>query len=103
MVANLVTNALQYGAGDTPVLVQLRDENEQAVLSVNNQGPVIVDEDLPTLFDPFQKGHAGAHTGGLGLGLHIVYEVVKAHQGNSEVTSTAEQGTTFTARFPKQP
>jgi PAS domain S-box-containing protein len=103
VVTNLVTNALQYGAGDTPVRVQLRDENEQIVLSVNNQGPVIMGEDLPTLFDPFQKGPAGARNGGLGLGLHIVYEVVKAHQGKIEVTSNAEHGTTFTARFPKQP
>jgi PAS domain S-box-containing protein len=102
VVMNLVTNALQYGAADAPVRVELRDENEQTVLSVNNQGPVIMGEDLPTLFDPFQKGHASAHTSGAGLGLHIVYEVVKAHHGKIEVTSNAEHGTTFTARFPKQ-
>jgi signal transduction histidine kinase len=103
MVTNLVANALQYGAADTPVHVQLRDETEQAVLSVNNQGPVIKREDLPTLFDPFQKGNTDAHSEGLGLGLHIVYEVVKAHRGRIDVTSNAEQGTTFTARLPKQP
>jgi PAS domain S-box-containing protein len=101
VVTNLVANALQYGAADMPVQVQLRDEKEEAVLSVNNRGPVIRGEDLPTLFDPFQKGHTDAHREGLGLGLHIVYEVVKAHQGKIEVTSTADQGTTFTVRFPK--
>jgi signal transduction histidine kinase len=101
VVTNLVTNALHYGAVDGPVHVQLRDENQQTVLSVNNRGPVIPREDLPTLFDPFQKGHTGTHAEGLGLGLHIVYEVVKAHQGQISVTSNAEHGTTFTARFPK--
>jgi len=103
VVTNLVANALQYGAADTPVDVQLRDETEQAVLSVNNQGPVIRREDLPTLFDTFQKENTDAHSEGLGLGLHIVYEVVKAHRGRIDVTSNAEQGTTFTARLPKQP
>jgi signal transduction histidine kinase len=102
VVSNLVNNALQYGAADTPVHVQLRDDQEQTVLSVNNQGPIITREDLSTLFDPFQKGQHGAHTGGLGLGLHIVRELVKAHQGQIEVTSNAAHGTTFTARFPKQ-
>jgi signal transduction histidine kinase len=82
--------------------VQLEDEDARAVLSVTNQGPVIDAVHLPTLFDPFQKGPASAHSGGLGLGLHIVYEVVKAHGGTIDVTSNAEHGTTFTARFPKR-
>jgi PAS domain S-box-containing protein len=103
VVTNLVNNALQYGENDTPVHVELRHEDEQAVLSVNNQGPVIPAADLPTLFDPFQKGHTGARSGGLGLGLHIVFEVIKAHGGTIEATSNAQQGTTFTARLPKRP
>jgi signal transduction histidine kinase len=101
VVTNLVTNALQYGSEETPIDVQLEDEGEQAVLSVHNRGPIILAEYLPTLFDPFQKGQASAHRVGLGLGLHIVYEVVKAHGGKVEVTSSAARGTTFTARFPK--
>jgi PAS domain S-box-containing protein len=103
VVTNLVSNAFQYGASDTLVRIELRDEPEQAVLSVNNQGPVIMTEDLPTLFDPFKKAHSEVQSGGLGLGLHIVYEVVKAHEGRIEVTSNALHGTTFTAHFPKRP
>jgi PAS domain S-box-containing protein len=102
VLTNLVTNAIQYGAADTPINVELQDEGEQAVVSVNNQGPVIPAEYLPTLFDAFQKGQARPNDGGLGLGLHIVYEVVKAHGGKVEVASNAELGTTFTARFPKR-
>jgi PAS domain S-box-containing protein len=101
VVTNLVANALQYGAAEAPVQVTLRDEGDQAVLSVNNQGPVIDEGSLPILFDPFQKGTVGAHSRGLGLGLHIVFEVVKAHGGKVDATSSAEQGTTFTARLPK--
>jgi PAS domain S-box-containing protein len=101
VVTNLVTNAIQYGAADAPVEVELRDEEGRVVLRIKNQGPAIGAEDLPTLFDPFQKAKANVHSGGLGLGLHIVYEVVKAHGGEVEVTSTSEAGTTFTAWFPK--
>jgi len=103
VVTNLVTNALQYGEAKTAVHVELQDDDDQSVLSVHNQGPVIPQEDVPALFDPFKKGQTGAHGAGLGLGLHIVYEVVKAHGGKIEVASDLERGTTFTARFPKAP
>ena len=101
VVTNLVTNALQYGSRDALIHVELQDQDGQAVLSVTNRGPVIGVEDLPTLFDPFKQGPAGTQGGGVGLGLHIVYEVVKAHGGKIEVTSNAKHGTTFIARFPK--
>jgi signal transduction histidine kinase len=102
VVTNLVANALQYGTGEAPVQVALRDEGAEAVLCVANRGPAIDAQYLPTLFDPFEKGPSAAGGGGLGLGLHIVYEVIKAHGGMVEVTSSAERGTTFTARLPKR-
>jgi PAS domain S-box-containing protein len=102
VVTNLVTNALQYGAPESEIQVQLQDEADQVTISVNNLGPVIPAEEVPTLFDPFQRGQTSAHGGGLGLGLHIVYEAVKAHGGNVEVVSNAEHGTTFTVRLPKR-
>jgi len=102
VVTNLVTNALQYGSREAAIHVQLQDQDGQAVLSVTNRGPVIDAQYLPTLFDPFEKGPAGPHGEGLGLGLHIVYEAVRAHGGKIEVASNAKQGTTFTARLPKQ-
>lgn len=103
LVANLLNNALQHGAADAPVQVRLTDEGQDAVLSVTNRGPVIPPEAFPTLFDPFREARSGWHRGGLGLGLHIVHEVARAHGGTIEVASDAEHGTTFTARFPKWP
>jgi PAS domain S-box-containing protein len=100
VVTNLVANALQHGSPESAIEVQLRDEGAHAVLSVTNQGPAIGAQQLPTLFDPFQKGADTSRRGGLGLGLHIVHEVVKAHGGKIDVTSNAEHGTTFTARLP---
>ena len=103
VVTNLVANALFHGGADTPIQIKLLDEGADAAIRVTNQGPVIRSEDLPFLFDPFRKARTGSQTGGLGLGLHIVFEVVKAHGGTVDVTSDAQHGTTFTARFPKKP
>jgi len=100
VVTNLVSNALQYGAKDAPIVVRLERGSQEVTLSVNNRGPVIPRHELATLFDPFQRGRTGAHGRGLGLGLHIVFEVVRAHQGTVDVTSDGENGTTFTVHFP---
>jgi signal transduction histidine kinase len=69
------------------------------VLEVHNVGPPIDPGLLPTLFDPFRRGQRSAN--GLGLGLYIVREIVRAHHGTVEVASTPADGTTFTVTLPK--
>jgi signal transduction histidine kinase len=54
---------------------------------------------LPRLFEPFRRGETSAE--GLGLGLYIVREVVRAHHGTVAVRSTQDEGTTFTVSSPK--
>ena len=78
------------------------------VLSVHNEGAPIPPEALPTLFDPLAR-HATVETalqrapGSIGLGLYIVREIVNAKGGTITVISTAQEGTTFTVRIPRQP
>ena len=96
-VSNLVTNAVQHGA--PPVGVTVADGGDVVVLQVTNHGAPIAPEALRNVFHPFS--HApGSH--GLGLGLFIVSEIVAAHSGTIDVRSTAEDGTTFTSRWPKR-
>jgi signal transduction histidine kinase len=64
-----------------------------------NAGAPIEPEMLQKVFDPFRRGDTGAP--GLGLGLHIVQEIVRAHGGSVELRSTTECGTTFTVSLPK--
>ncbi|MFY0582054.1 ATP-binding protein [Cystobacter fuscus] len=73
------------------------------VLEISNRGTPIPSHLLDTLFDPFrQAGPARTGRGsGLGLGLYIVQQLVLAHQGTVSVSSTAEDGTTFTVRLPR--
>jgi len=104
VVSNLVGNAIQYSMPDSPIDVSLRGEGDVVSLWVHNDGPPIPAELLPTIFDPFRRGNRHAQrTEGLGLGLFIVREMVRAHSGEIRVQSTEAEGTTFIVRLPRQP
>lgn len=107
VISNLLGNALQHGSPDGPVELSVASEGSIVVLSVHNEGAPIPPEALPTLFDPLVR-HATFESamqrtpGSIGLGLYIVREIVSAKRGTITVTSTAQQGTTFTIRIPRQ-
>ncbi len=103
VVQNLVGNALQHTTEDAPVRVRTWAEGEHVVLEVHNGGAPIPAEDLPRLFEPFQRGSGARPDGGrsMGLGLHITYHLVHAHGGGIGVRSCADEGTTFTVRLPR--
>lgn len=96
VLTNLVGNAVTHGAG-TPVRVIVQRTNDEASITVHNGGPRIAPEELPHLFDPFRKGAASRR--GLGLGLFIAREIVRAHGGEIAVTSR-DDGTSFVVRLP---
>jgi signal transduction histidine kinase/CHASE3 domain sensor protein len=102
VVSNLVGNAVEHGDPATPVLVTLTAENESLVLAVHNAGPAIPAEMLPIIFDPFARTTVrGTLARGLGLGLFISQQIVLAHGGMIEVTSTAAEGTLFRVTLPR--
>jgi signal transduction histidine kinase len=73
------------------------------VLTVKNEGFPISPELIPIFFEPFRLGARERSPHGLGLGLYIVRQIVLAHDGTIDVDSSAERGTTFTLRLPRQP
>jgi two-component system sensor histidine kinase/response regulator len=99
VLSNLVDNAERHGASDAPITVRLERAPDGTVLSVHNVGTIRPDV-LPVLFDPFRSGRAQQRRDGLGLGLYIVHQIVEAHGGRIEVTSTADEGTTISVRLP---
>ncbi|OJH41299.1 PAS domain-containing sensor histidine kinase [Cystobacter ferrugineus] len=104
VISNLVSNAVHYSPEGKPVRVTLRGESvEDVVLTVHNHGPPIPAELLPVLFEPFRRGPGTgpSNRDGLGLGLYIVRQIVLAHGGQLDVSSSADKGTTFTVRLPR--
>jgi signal transduction histidine kinase len=103
VLQNLVGNALQHTSEDVAVRVRTRGDAERVILDVHNGGPPIASDDLPSLFEPFQRGR-GARSGAgrsMGLGLYITCHIVQAHGGTVTVRSTSEEGTTFTVTLPR--
>jgi PAS domain S-box-containing protein len=101
VVSNLITNAIKYGKRDAAIAVEVGGEDDRVTLSVHNEGPPIAAEFLPTIFEPFRRQHNAAARGeGLGLGLYICREMVRAHGGEISVQSDGT-GTTFTVGLPR--
>lgn len=105
VLSNLVGNALQHGQRNRPVEVGARGDAEEVFIDVHNEGSPIPDALLANIFEPMvrqARGSEGKGARSLGLGLHIVREVVLAHGGTVTVTSTASGGTTFSVRLPRR-
>jgi two-component system sensor histidine kinase/response regulator len=94
VVSNLVGNAVRHGQGT--IVVEAVGEEREIVLRVRNGGPPIPEADLPSIFEPFKRSpDSSRRSEGLGLGLYIVREIVRAHGGTVQVRSSANEGTTF--------
>jgi len=102
VLGNLLTNAIRYTDPGGHVLVRVREQGRDAVLTVRDTGVGITPEDLSRVFDRFWRADPARQraTGGTGLGLTIAHRIVTDHGGRIEVTSEAGNGTTFTVRLP---
>jgi signal transduction histidine kinase len=103
--SNLIGNAIQYGFRDAPISITVTDDAEAVTLAVHNKGLPIPPDKIGTLFNPLSRARPDEKTDmgsmNLGLGLFITREVVQAHGGTIQVTSTEESGTNFTVRLPR--
>jgi signal transduction histidine kinase len=100
VVSNLVANALMHGDPKRPVKVSAFTSDTEFVLIVTNEGEPIPAAVLPKIFEPFWRQSISSQRQGLGLGLSICSQIVRAHNGTLAVTSTAQDGTSFTVRLP---
>lgn len=102
-LGNLVSNAIRHTPADGTITVFAREEGGQVVLEVADTGSGIAPEDLPSVFDRFWRAEKSRsrRTGGSGLGLSIVRQLVAAHGGTVAVTSELGAGSVFTLRLPR--
>ena len=102
VVSNLVGNSVQHGTAGSPIAIELDGTRPELVrLSVTNRG-VISGEAIPTLFDPFKRWTTvKGNDRGLGLGLFIAREIVRAHGGDVTVR-TVDGATIFDTTLPRE-
>ncbi|MGB9610802.1 MAG: sensor histidine kinase, partial [Bryobacteraceae bacterium] len=102
LIGNLLSNAIQYTQEGGRVEVRLRQEGEEAVLEVADNGPGIPEQHLPHIFEKFYRVREGERTAGrgVGLGLAFVQWIAGAHGGSVRVRSRVGEGTTFEVRIP---
>jgi len=86
--------------------VTVRRDGEDVVIQASDDGVGIPPEALDRIFEPFftTKSSEEEQSGGVGLGLAVVFGIVERHHGRIDVASTVGHGTTFTVRLPiRQP
>ena len=107
VLTNLIGNALEHGSPKTPVVVDVRGDDEEVTIAVHNQGPAIPTDQLDGIFSAMKRKDSdadpatGGPSGNLGLGLYIADRIVNAHKGRIEVESSEDRGTTFTVHLPR--
>jgi signal transduction histidine kinase len=100
VASNLLTNAAMHGLPHSAIKITASADDDDLVLAVWNAGEPIPSESIDKIFQPFWRHSVSANRNGLGLGLHICSQIVRAHKGSISVTSSQQDGTQFTARLP---
>jgi two-component system sensor histidine kinase BaeS len=102
IVSNLLENALRYTPSGGRVTLLVHAEAKSAVLEVTDTGIGIAPEDLRHIFTRFWRGEKSRsrETGGAGIGLAIVAELLHAHDGRIDVESKLGEGSTFRVTLP---
>jgi signal transduction histidine kinase/tetratricopeptide (TPR) repeat protein len=100
MLENLIHNALRYSPHEKTVTVAALDQDGWAVLTVSDRGMGIEKAELGLIFEKFYRSPSARSMEGSGLGLYLVRDVVRAHDGHIEVQSEVGKGTVFTVSLP---
>ena len=102
LVYNLVENAIKYNFSGGTVTVNATQQNSQLHLTVEDTGNGIPEELKERIFEPFFRldKSRSRELGGVGLGLALVPEIVRVHNGSILVKNNANSGTTFEVIFP---
>ncbi|MGQ3381110.1 sensor histidine kinase [Priestia endophytica] len=95
VVTNLLDNALKYSEIETEISVLVREQSKKVMITFKDKGIGIPSDDLPYVFDKLYRVEKSRSrkSGGYGLGLSIVKEIVEAHDGEIRITSGVGKGT----------
>jgi signal transduction histidine kinase len=100
VVLNLLSNAAKFGTG-RPIELRIETDGDRARLLVTDHGIGIDPACTKRLFERFGRGVSAEHYGGLGLGLYMCRQILRAHGGSISVDSRLGHGATFTVELPR--
>lgn len=101
-IQNLLDNALKFTSENGKVLIKLSPQVDEILVEIQDTGRGINENDLPHIFDRYQRNHRSAQkvNEGLGLGLAIVKRILEVHEMEINVSSKEGKGTIFSFRIP---
>ena len=102
VLTNLIGNAIKYAPQSETIEVDVNQEDSQAVVSVKDYGQGITEADCNRIFDRFYRAKVETKTIGMGLGLYICDDIIKAHNGTLNVKSVLGVGSIFSFSLPLQ-
>lgn len=98
---NLIKNAISYSKEESEIVINLKKDNNNAIVEVINKGKQISKEKLSKIFEKFYRLDSArtSRTGGSGLGLAIAKDIVELHNGTI-IAESNEEETTFRVTLP---
>jgi two-component system sensor histidine kinase BaeS len=101
VVTNLLTNALKFTPSGGSVTVDVHPVDSTARLEVSDTGVGLAGDDIDHVFERFWRGSRAGRTGGSGIGLAVVAELVRAHGGAVEAAGAPGEGARFVVTLPR--
>jgi signal transduction histidine kinase len=98
-LANIIDNACKYSS-DHSVDIQLEHIDQQVELVFADRGIGISDDDLKKIFEPFYRASNAIDYPGTGIGLQLVNQIIKTHNGTIKITSELGKGTKVIVKLP---
>ena len=101
VLRNLLNNAARHSPLETPIELHATGlVNDCVQILVIDHGEGIDPADIDQIFNKYARGHSSQYQSGSGLGLFLVDQIVKIHNGSISVKSSKEMGSTFTLMLP---
>lgn len=102
IMTNLIDNACKYSDEESSVIIKTSSKNENIIITVQDEGCGIKEEDFSKLFQKFSRleNHLTSKTQGNGLGLYITKQITEKMGGQISLTSEINKGTIFELKFP---
>ncbi len=102
LLGNVLDNSLRYTDAPGQVLVEIRTDDSQVILSVEDTAPGLPTDDLMRIFEPLYRADParGREAGGSGQGLAICQQIAKAHHGTVRAEASPRGGVKFVIELP---